>query len=119
MEIHAKQYSYAYKKGYGSSFWLKDFDMMANKTMLRQLISKWGMMSIELQNAIETDSKVITTTENGAFSSKTIDNEYLEENNEKEIIEDAVSEDDVIEKEVIVSDNKDVMPGQLNMDDLI
>lgn len=40
-----------------SSFWYKDFDSMAYKTMLRQLISKWGIMSIELQTAFEEDSK--------------------------------------------------------------
>ena len=40
-----------------SSFWYKDFDGMAYKTMLRQLISKWGIMSIDLQKAYEEDSK--------------------------------------------------------------
>ena len=39
-----------------SSFWYKDFDAMAYKTMLRQLISKWGVMSTELQTAFEEDS---------------------------------------------------------------
>lgn len=39
-----------------SSFWYKDFDGMAHKTMLRQLISKWGVMSIELQTAFEADA---------------------------------------------------------------
>lgn len=39
-----------------SSFWYKDFDGMAKKTMLRQLISKWGIMSVEFQNAFENDS---------------------------------------------------------------
>lgn len=38
-----------------SSFWYKNFDAMAYKTMLRQLISKWGIMSIEMQNAFEHD----------------------------------------------------------------
>ena len=38
-----------------SSFWYKNFDDMAFKTLLRQLISKWGIMSIELQNAIDND----------------------------------------------------------------
>lgn len=42
-----------------SSFWYKDFDGMAYKTMLRQLISKWGIMSIELQNAIDKDMAAI------------------------------------------------------------
>lgn len=39
-----------------SSFWYKDFDGMAHKTMLRQLISKWGVMSIDLQAAFEADA---------------------------------------------------------------
>lgn len=42
-----------------SSFWYKDFDGMAYKTMLRQLISKWGIMSIELQTALSNDMAVI------------------------------------------------------------
>ena len=42
-----------------SSFWYKDFDGMACKTMLRQLISKWGIMSIDLQKAIASDEAAI------------------------------------------------------------
>lgn len=42
-----------------SSFWYKDFDAMALKTMLRQLISKWGIMSIEMQTALISDDAVI------------------------------------------------------------
>lgn len=48
-----------------SSFWYKDFDGMAYKTMLRQLISKWGIMSIELQNAMERDESLLN--EDGTF----------------------------------------------------
>lgn len=59
MDAHAKEYSFAYKQGYGSSFWLKDFDSMAIKTMLRQLISKWGIMSIDFQKAFEADMGVV------------------------------------------------------------
>ena len=56
MEAHALRYSkgYAAKKGY--TFWEKDFDSMAYKTMLRQLISKWGVMSIDMQRAFEGDT---------------------------------------------------------------
>lgn len=42
-----------------SSFWYKDFDGMACKTMLRQLLSKWGLMSTELVRAISSDEAVI------------------------------------------------------------
>ena len=41
-----------------SSFWYKDFDAMAYKTMLRQLISKWGIMSIDMVTAFESDYTV-------------------------------------------------------------
>lgn len=57
MESHAKTYSKAYNSS--SSFWKKDFDVMAYKTMLRQLISKWGIMSIEMQKAYENDMAAI------------------------------------------------------------
>ena len=42
-----------------SSFWYKDFDGMAVKTMLRQIISKWGIMSIELEKAMQSDGAAI------------------------------------------------------------
>lgn len=63
MEAHAKKYSPGYKrdleKGTSWTFWAKDFDAMAYKTMLRQMISKWGIMSIDLQDAIDSDMAVI------------------------------------------------------------
>lgn len=63
MQKHALEYSQAYasdiKKGTNYSFWSKDFDGMAFKTMLRQLISKWGIMSIDMQEAITKDMSVV------------------------------------------------------------
>jgi recombination protein RecT len=63
MESHAKKYSKGYvadlKKGTKYTFWSKDFDGMAYKTMLRQLISKWGVMSVDIQLAIDGDMAVI------------------------------------------------------------
>ena len=41
-----------------SSFWYKDFDAMAKKTMLRQIIQKWGVMSTEMQEIIMRDEKM-------------------------------------------------------------
>lgn len=59
MEAHALQYSAGYRAKKGYTFWEKDFDGMAYKTMLRQLISKWGIMSIDMQSAIDADMAVI------------------------------------------------------------
>ena len=63
MEAHALKYSkgYAAKKGY--TFWEKDFDAMALKTMYRQLISKYGIMSLEMQKAYVNDMTVQTSTD--------------------------------------------------------
>ena len=55
MENHAVKYSPGYKAKKGYTFWERNFDMMAYKTMLRQLISKWGVLSIDLQKAFEND----------------------------------------------------------------
>ncbi len=59
MENHALKYSKGYQAKKGYTFWEKDFDAMAYKTMLRQLISKWGIMSIDMQNAMESDMAVL------------------------------------------------------------
>ncbi len=73
MQIHADKYSKAYSLADDerlragkipadelwkySSYWYSDFDGMAFKTMLRQLIGKWGVMSTDLQKAFEEDDK--------------------------------------------------------------
>lgn len=70
MVEHAKKYSQAYRtdltKGWTMSFWSKNFDEMAFKTLLRQLISKWGAMSIEMHQAYDNDQTI--TDENGNAS---------------------------------------------------
>lgn len=85
MVEHAKKYSPGFKrdieKGTAWTFWSKDFDGMAYKTMLRQLISKWGIMSIELMTAVDADMAVIN--EDGTTS-------YVENDTEENIVADAV-----------------------------
>lgn len=46
---HAKRYSKSYQKG--SSIWRDNFDEMAIKTVLRNLLSHYGIMSIEMSRA--------------------------------------------------------------------
>lgn len=83
MEKHADKYSQAfslesYKKLMTgevsqkdmwkySSFWYKNFDDMACKTLLRHLISRWGIMSIDLQEAFEKDMAVVKVTDSCEF----------------------------------------------------
>lgn len=89
MEAHALKYSMGYRAKKGYTFWKKDFDGMAYKTMLRQLISKWGIMSVDLtmQKALESDMAVIN--DNGTY-------DYIDNSNEFEM-----------ETEVIPTDNEE------------
>lgn len=87
MEKHALKYSKGYTAHKGYTFWEKDFDGMAYKTMLRQLISKWGIMSIDMQQAVEKDMTAINT--DGTY-------EYVD-NEEDTIIEQEESKDEVVE----------------------
>lgn len=93
MELHADKYSKAFNlKGLQdlkagkvadkdmwrySSFWYKDFDGMAFKTMLRQLISKWGIMSTEMELAFKADMSVMR--EDNSFDYVDNDNEDVEQ----------------------------------------
>lgn len=56
-EKHAKRYSKTYQKGYGK--WKEDFDSMAKKTVLKLLISKYGIMSVDMQKAVEFDQSTV------------------------------------------------------------
>ena len=109
MQAHADKYSSAYSLKIAgdiaqgkipekdmwkySSFWYKDFDAMAMKTMLRQLISKWGIMSIDMQNAFDKDMAVIH--EDGTA-------EYVD--NSENSTEDVVADQELNEVESAVPD---------------
>mgnify|MGYP000800071288 FL=1 len=54
VEAHAKRYSKAWSKA--DSPWHTNFDAMALKTVLKTIISKYGVMSVEFANAIANDS---------------------------------------------------------------
>jgi len=59
VDAHAKKYSASYRNDFKGCLWKSDFDAMAKKTMLRQLISKWGIMSVEMEKAYVGDQAVI------------------------------------------------------------
>ena len=95
MEAHALKYSAGYaadkRKHTQYTFWSKDFDGMAYKTMLRQLISKWGIMSIDLVTAIDADMAIVN--EDGSKSYVEVEeevNNYAENEPEKIIDGEAV-----------------------------
>lgn len=93
MEAHAMRYSMGYRAQKGYTFWEKDFDAMAYKTMLRQLISKWGIMSVDMINAFENDMAVLND-DGSKFYIDTDETEEVVEVTEDPITEDQTEETD-------------------------
>ena len=97
MEAHAIKYSAGYaadkRKGNQYTFSSKDFDGMAYKTMLRQLISKWGIMSIDLVTAIDADMAIVN--EDGSKSYVEVEEEV---NNYTENEPEKIIDGEVVEK---------------------
>lgn len=103
MKAHAVKYSQGYasdlKKGTSWTFWSKDFDGMAYKTMLRQLISKWGIMSIDMVKALDSDMAVINLdgtkdyveTDGGIIDTEASDVEEVQED-EQPVTEESTAE---------------------------
>lgn len=78
---HAQKYSQNYKGG-TDKWGVADFNVMAEKTVLKRLLSKFGPLSIEdvhMAQAVSNDGAVIRMNENGeldaTFDGETIDAE--------------------------------------------
>ena len=57
VQAHAKRYSQSYRNNQGP--WADDFDAMALKTVVKSCLGKWGILSIEMQHAMEFDQAVV------------------------------------------------------------
>jgi len=62
---HAQKYSKSFS--HSTSIWKKDFEGMANKTVLKRLISKYGPLSLEMQKAVSSDQAVVKDFEKEEF----------------------------------------------------
>jgi recombination protein RecT len=63
-EAHGKRYSQSYAKGFGP--WKDNFEAMALKTVVKQSLSKWGVLSIDLQHAYTYDNSQVLDIGTGA-----------------------------------------------------
>lgn len=63
IEKHAKTFSQTYKKGFGR--WKEDFHAMAIKTVIKRLLSKYGILSIEMQTSLQADQAIVNQDEDG------------------------------------------------------
>jgi recombination protein RecT len=62
---HAKRYSKSY--GQKSSPWTTNFPEMALKTLIKHVLSKYGILSIEMQKAVNVDQSVIKDDKSETF----------------------------------------------------
>lgn len=84
---HAKRYSQSYGSDY--SPWKNQFDEMAQKTVLRRLLTKYGVLSTEFQEAAkrEEDLEVLRATENNAMLEMPVEEDEVIEAEEVEEVE--------------------------------
>lgn len=89
MEAHATKYSPGFKAHKGYTFWEKNFDEMGKKTIIRQLISKWGVMSIEMMSGYEADGGFKTSRDEpisygteAVANNNTVEAEFVEDTGE-------------------------------------
>jgi recombination protein RecT len=92
-QAHAKKYSQNYKGG-TDKWGLADFNVMAEKTVLKRLLSKYGPLSIEsiqMSQALANDGGVISMNNDGDFdvnfSGETIDAETETDEHEDKPVE--------------------------------
>lgn len=93
---YSKSYQYDKAKGKQSSRWSIDFDAMALKTVIKRLLSQWGILSVDMQKALREDQKVYDAEGNGYYTDNPNAPELPEGNAGKT---EAVSESDFIEVE--------------------
>jgi recombinase, phage recT family len=109
IENHAKKFSKTYS--YKGSSWQTNFNTMAKKTVLKLLLSKFGILSIEMQTAQKADQAVIRE-----FDKNNIEVEYVDnENNVNDTTDDIV----INESDATNENNSDdeELKGMFNSED--
>lgn len=109
IENHAKKYSQSFKSGFG--VWKDNFEAMATKTVIKLLLSRYGILSTELEQALKTDQTVIVSSDKETNEAKEViyvdtdnDNQYndfITEEETKENIEEIETVEEVEEIEEI------------------
>lgn len=59
VEQHARRYSKAYAANWSGNLWKDQFDLMAQKTVLKLLLNRYAPLSIEMQKVIQADQAVV------------------------------------------------------------
>lgn len=100
IEFHKRKFS---KSDFG---WKKDFDAMAKKTVLRNMLSKWGILSVEMQSATTKDETIQRMADDGSFMEEIKDAEPIDTSEDTaEVEEDAKTIDEQVQSALFDSSN--------------
>lgn len=114
VEKHAKRYSETYKRGGG--VWADGEDgytAMALKTVLKNTLSKWGIMSIEMQTAHLSDQSVQTNEGDYRYPDNTVDIEAMEAEEETARALEFIEKAETVEDLEMIEDGFPDMPDEV------
>lgn len=80
VEAHGRKYS----KSYNNGVWQSDFNSMALKTVLKLLLSKFGILSVEMQRAITLDQAEVKGEINTIEDIDAVEVNYIDNPNEQQ-----------------------------------
>lgn len=86
LQNHGAKYSKTYNQAWG--MWKKDFDSMAKKTVLKQLLTKWGAMDTQVNRAVNLDQGVIDGSKIETDNIESVEIDYVDNTNDVEVIQD-------------------------------
>lgn len=107
LQKHALKFSQTYKNDIkyksNTSKWNDDFNAMASKTVLKLLLSKYGILSIDMQKAITSDQAIIDENGNEKYPDNEIAPDYATETT---VQEDVKTVETIVAEEVKAEPNK-------------
>jgi|GEM_PF-5092774 len=120
VEQHFLKYSKTYAKN--KKFLVSDFDSMALKTVLTQLLRKWGIMSVDLQQAYEADQAVLNGQDKDYIDNPNSNSYELKKENKEKTIDVKANDLPLFENEsinkVFTDEEEDLLRQAQEIDNL-
>ncbi|EMF0378204.1 recombinase RecT [Enterococcus hirae] len=117
VEAHRIKHAKGVDKTKLTGAWKENYDAMAIKTVLRNMLAKWGILSVEMQNAVTSDERVFRFDENNDLVEEVTlnDAEPIEpERKEAEKVEDVSSAFDEYEETANIDEQQDSLFDDMN-----
>ncbi|EOS7906087.1 recombinase RecT [Enterococcus hirae] len=117
VEAHRIKHAKGVDKTKLTGAWKENYDAMAIKTVLRNMLAKWGILFVEMQNAVTSDERVFRFDENNDLVEEVTlnDAEPIEsERKEAEKVEDVSSAFDEYEETANTDEQQDSLFDDMN-----